>query len=44
MMLGIKAQYFPTHTIIGNAAYVAFGLILALGSKPLRRLIAQGLE
>ena len=44
MVLGIEVQHFPTHTIVGNAAYVAFGLVLIVGSRPLGRLIARGLD
>lgn len=44
MALGVDVQRYPTHTIIGNAAYVALGLLVIVISKPLGRLIARGLE
>ena len=44
MALGVEVQRYPTHTIIGNAAYVALGLLVIVMSKPLGRLVARGLE
>lgn len=44
MALGVEVQRYPTHTIIGNVAYVALGLFVIAFSKPLGRLIARGLE
>ncbi len=44
MALGVEVQRYPTHTIIGNAAYVALGLLVIVTSKPLGRLAARGLE
>jgi len=44
MALGVQVQRYPLHTVIGNAAYVVFGLSLVVLSRPLARLIARGLE
>jgi hypothetical protein len=44
MALGVEVQRYPAHTIIGNAAYVALGLLVIVTSKPLGRLAARGLE
>ncbi|ULU26792.1 hypothetical protein [Dyella terrae] len=44
MALGVEVQRYPTHTIIGNAGYVAFGVLVIVFSKPLGRLVARGLE
>lgn len=44
MALGVEVQRYPTHTIFGNAAYVALGLLVIVISKPLGRLVALGLE
>jgi hypothetical protein len=44
MAFGVDVQRYPTHTIIGNAAYVALGLLVIVISKPLGRLVARGLE
>ena len=43
MALGVEVQRYPMHTIIGNAAYVALGLLVIVASKPLGRLVARGL-
>ena len=42
--LGVEVQRYPTHTIIGNAGYVAFGVLVIAFSNPLGRLVARGLE
>ena len=44
MAFGVDVQRYPTRTIIGNAAYVALGLLVIVISKPLGRLVARGLE
>ncbi len=44
MALGVAVQRYPTHTIIGNAGYVVFGVLVIAFSKPLGRLVARGLE
>ncbi len=44
MALGIEVQRYPTHTIIGNAGYVIFGVLVIAFSKPLGRLVSRGLE
>ncbi|WNL45789.1 hypothetical protein RKE25_20635 [Dyella sp. BiH032] len=44
MALGVQVQRYPWHTVIGNAAYAAFGLSLVVFSRPLAHLIARGLE
>jgi hypothetical protein len=44
MAFGVDVQRYPTHTIIGNAAYVALGLLVVVISRPLGRLVARGLE
>jgi hypothetical protein len=44
MALGVEVQRYPTHTIIGNAGYMVFGVLVIVFSKPLGRLVARGLE
>lgn len=44
MALGVEVQHYPTHTIIGNAGYVAVGVLVIVFSKPLGRLVARGLD
>ena len=44
MALGVEVQRYPMHTIIGNVAYVAMGLLVIVFSRPMGRLIARGLE
>ena len=44
MVFGMEVQRYPLHTVIGNMAYVVFGLLLMILSRPLGRLIARGLD
>ena len=44
MVSGVAVQRYPLHTILGNVAYVAMGLVLIIFSKTLGRLIGRGLE
>ncbi|PMQ03596.1 hypothetical protein DyAD56_18845 [Dyella sp. AD56] len=44
MALGVEVRHYPTHTIIGNVAYVALGLLVIVISKPLRSLVKTGLK
>lgn len=41
---GVDVQHYPMHQIIGNVAYMAIGLLVIIGSKPLGRLLARGLD
>ena len=48
-MLGIESamdvpvQHYPTHTVIGNIAYIVMGLLLVFLSKPLGKLLGRGI-
>ena len=33
MALGVEVQHYPAHTIIGNAGYVFFGMLVIVFSK-----------
>jgi len=44
MAFGVEVQRYPTHTVIGNVAYVVLGLLVIVISRPLGRLIARGLD
>jgi hypothetical protein len=41
--MGIQVQHYPTHTVIGNVAYIVMGLLLVFLSKPLGKLLGRGL-
>lgn len=43
MAVGVAVQRYPLHTILGNVAYIAMGLLLIVFSRPLGRLIGRGL-
>lgn len=42
--VGVEVQHYPEHTIIGNMAYIAFGVLVLVFSMPLGRLLGRGLE
>lgn len=42
-VMGVQVQNYPTHTIIGNIAYVVMGLLLVFLSNPLGKLLGRGL-
>jgi hypothetical protein len=44
MAAGMNVQRYPTHTIIGNIAYIFLGFLIALVAKPLVHVLGHDLN